>query len=98
MLGGGLKYVLFSTLPGEMIQFDEHIFQMGWNHQPGMFISHLFFCMLFNPRLLIIGLEKVEVVGPLNLWGELACSVPTFDGSYNVDGSEIRLYNHLTPL
>ena len=21
---------LFSTLPGEMIQFDEHIFQMGW--------------------------------------------------------------------
>ena len=30
-----LKYFcLFSTLPGEMIQFDEHIFQMGWfNHQ-----------------------------------------------------------------
>ena len=25
---------LFSSLPGEMIQFDEHIFQMGWfNHQ-----------------------------------------------------------------
>ena len=24
---------LFPTLPGEMIQFDEHIFQMGWNHQ-----------------------------------------------------------------
>ena len=25
---------LFSTLPGEMIHFDEHIFQMGWfNHQ-----------------------------------------------------------------
>jgi len=20
----------------EMIQFDKHIFQMGWNHQPGM--------------------------------------------------------------
>ena len=29
-----LKYFLFSPLPGEMIQFDEHIFQMGWfNHQ-----------------------------------------------------------------
>ena len=27
-LGGGFKYVLFSPLPGEMIQFDEHIFQM----------------------------------------------------------------------
>ena len=25
-----LKYVLFSPQPGEMIQFDEHIFQMGW--------------------------------------------------------------------
>ena len=34
-LGGGFKHVLFSSLPGEMIQFDEHIFPMGWfNHQP----------------------------------------------------------------
>ncbi len=32
-LGGGFKDCLFSPLPGEMIQFDEHIFQMGWNHQ-----------------------------------------------------------------
>ena len=29
-LGGGFKHFLFSPLPGEMIQFDEHIFQMGW--------------------------------------------------------------------
>ena len=28
-LGGGFKYFLFSPLPGEIIQFDEHIFQMG---------------------------------------------------------------------
>ena len=36
-LGGGFKHFLFSPLPGEMemVQFDEHIFQMGWfNHQP----------------------------------------------------------------
>ena len=34
-LGGGFKNFLFSSLPGEIIQFDEHIFQMGWfNHQP----------------------------------------------------------------
>ena len=33
ILGGGFKYLLFSPLPGEMIQIDEHIFQMGWNHQ-----------------------------------------------------------------
>ena len=32
-LVGGFKYFLCSTLPGKMIQFDEHIFQMGWNHQ-----------------------------------------------------------------
>ena len=32
-LVGGFKYFLFSSLPGEMIQFDEHIFQRGWNHQ-----------------------------------------------------------------
>ena len=33
-LGGGFNHSLFSPLPGEMIQFDEHIFQMGWlNHQ-----------------------------------------------------------------
>ena len=28
-LGGGFK---ISPLPEEMIQFDEHIFQRGWNH------------------------------------------------------------------
>ena len=33
-LGGGFKYFYFYPLLGEMIQFDEHIFQMGWfNHQ-----------------------------------------------------------------
>ena len=29
-LGGGFKYVSCSALLEEMIQFDEHIFQMGW--------------------------------------------------------------------
>ena len=32
-LGGGFKYLLFSSLFKETIQFDEHIFQLGWNHQ-----------------------------------------------------------------
>ena len=36
-LGGGFKYVLLLPLPGEMIPFDEHIFQRGWNHQLVMF-------------------------------------------------------------
>ena len=33
LLGGGFKQLLFAPLPGEMIQFDDHILQMGWNHQ-----------------------------------------------------------------
>ena len=33
-LGDGFKYVLFSPLFGEDFQVGEHIFQMGWNHQP----------------------------------------------------------------
>ena len=29
-------FFIFTPIPGEMIQFDEHIFQMGWfNHQLG---------------------------------------------------------------
>ncbi len=37
-LGGGFKDFLFSPLPGEMIQFDEHIFQIGWNHHLDEFV------------------------------------------------------------
>ena len=37
-LGGGFEDFLFSPVLGEMIQFDEHIFQMGWfNHQLEMY-------------------------------------------------------------
>ena len=47
-LGGGFKDFLFSPLPGEIIQFDEHIFQMGWfNHQ-------LVDQMLFVENLLMV--------------------------------------------
>ncbi len=37
-LGGGSKhFVIFIPIWGEMIQFDQHIFQMGWfNHQPDL--------------------------------------------------------------
>ncbi len=43
-LGGGFKHLLFSPLPGKMIQFDEHIFQGGWNHQLDMAVHfHLQF-------------------------------------------------------
>ncbi len=40
-LGGGFKYFLFSSLFGEMIQFDKIIFQMGsFNHQPEKFAQN----------------------------------------------------------
>ncbi len=37
-LGCGFKDFLFLPLPGEMIQFDDHFFLIGWNHQ----LVHLF--------------------------------------------------------
>ena len=54
-LGGGFKHFLFSTLPGEMIQFDEHIFQMGLVQPPnsrvfwGRFFSWLPYTTLETP-------------------------------------------------
>ena len=40
ILPGGFKYLLFSSLPGEVIQFDEHIFRMGWfNHQLALILN-----------------------------------------------------------
>ena len=49
ILGGGFKYVLFSPLPREMIQFDEHIFQMGWwkNHQLDIILTRFEFTVGF---------------------------------------------------
>ena len=32
-------FFIFTPIPGEMIQFDYHIFQMGWNHQPEIAFS-----------------------------------------------------------
>ncbi len=28
------RFFILTPITGEMIQFDEHIFQMGWNHYP----------------------------------------------------------------
>ena len=39
LLGGGFKHFLFSSLVGEDSHFDQHIFQMGWNHQPD-YVNH----------------------------------------------------------
>ena len=40
-LGGGFKYFFFSPMWGEDVQFNEHIFQMGWfNHQLAIHPGH----------------------------------------------------------
>ena len=42
LLGGGFKYLLFSPVPGEMIESDS-CFQMGWNHQVDkLHVTHAF--------------------------------------------------------
>ena len=73
-LGGGFKYFLFSPLPGEMIQFDEHIFQMGWfNHQLGFQLRHVssrFFCTL--PQK---GCDRYGYLAPFGRW-QLRPAVP----------------------
>ena len=33
LIWGGFIFSIFIPIPGKLIQFDEHIFQMGWNHQ-----------------------------------------------------------------
>ena len=36
-------FFIFTPIPGEMIQFDEHIFQMGWfNHQLDLVYRELY--------------------------------------------------------
>ena len=47
LLGGGFKYFLFLSLLGEIIQFDEHIFQMGWNHQLEQHVKILWLTYFF---------------------------------------------------
>ena len=53
---GGFKYCLFSSLLGEIIQFDDHIFQMGWfNHQLEKDANHFSPNPLFLPANLAPG-------------------------------------------
>jgi len=64
-LGGGLKHLIFSPL-GEMIQFDDHIFQMGWfNHQ---LENPLMFWMFFLGQLKVAG-----CVGPYGVINVKSC-------------------------
>ena len=57
-LGGGFKYFLFSPLFGKMIQFDEHIFQMGW-------FNHLYLAILEGSCVLLAviwGASRIRIL------------------------------------
>ena len=55
-LSGGFKDFLFSPLPGEMIPFDEHIFQMGW-------FNHQLVGMIFSKNLFVFGAPQDVIAG-----------------------------------
>ena len=57
----------FTPIPGEMIQFDEHIFQMGWfNHQLLTQPMAKLYCKLFGITRLVGKLNfKLLSQGPL---------------------------------
>ena len=75
LLGGGLKPFCFYPYLGEMIKFDEHIFQMGSNHQ----LDWCFFgCVVFfSPQASFhVGskkdnLQEVPVGCFISLFGEV---------------------------
>ena len=51
--GSSWWFQLFSPLAGEMIQFDEHIFQLGWfNHQLGAPKRLTFYSLFCQKKLL----------------------------------------------
>ena len=72
-LGGGFKHFLFSSLFGEMIQFDEHIFQMGWfNHQQVTFLIwrvefmfHMICCTFYQVHIATVKPVPLVTVAPL---------------------------------
>ena len=55
--GGKKKYIYFHpTVPGEMIPFDEHIFQMGW-------FNHQLVGMIFSKNLFVFGAPQDVIAG-----------------------------------
>ena len=66
-LGGGFKCISFFTrIPGKMIQFDYHIFEMGWfNHQRvSLFLNQEIFGPA--PPILLQPMIEIRLLGLLN--------------------------------
>ena len=49
-VGVRFRCLLFLPLPGDMIQFEEHIFQMSWNHQLGWLFASIGLSILLIKR------------------------------------------------
>ena len=53
-------FFIFVPILGEMMQFDEHIFQMGWfNHQPDLYFLKLRFFFEDKPDLSTNGIDRL---------------------------------------
>ena len=63
MVGGNSKiFGIFTPKIGEMIQFDEHIFEMGWfNHQLDK-MQKIIFSITSNATIIIIIVVVLHIV------------------------------------
>ena len=104
-LGGGNSniFFIFTLKLGEMIQFDEHIFQMGWfNHQLDIF-SH--FSTLFVPLNLLLtrehqGFHRCQVITRANARCRIVLikvyvQVPEMHCMHQTHTYHNILYNHI---
>ena len=49
-MGGFKCFFIFTPIPGEMIEFDEHIFQVGWNHHLESLRASQIYQQLIGPQ------------------------------------------------
>ncbi len=64
-------FFIFTPIFGEMIQFDEHIFQMGWNHQ---LVFHSLIFLLKYGRMVWDAFGKEGSTIGMSLEKSLDCS------------------------
>ena len=57
---------LFNPIPGEMIQLDEHIFQMGWfNHQLHTWYVYIYYIYIYTyPSYIPIDIIIIHIIYP----------------------------------
>ena len=97
-LAGGFKYFFqFSSLFGEMIQFDEHIFQMGWfKHQRMLWLFFLNLVFFGKSEVLVTHLYRTRSRSSLSAGSEKS---PGANGANDKrDGSWCYVFRRDSPL